>query len=236
MVNKNICIFLCDLTGIMAEPWADAGYECWLFDAQHPEGHTFDGKYHKVGGWLTTTEDVWKWVDKTQVAFGFSFPECTNLAVSGAAHFDIKLGTDPDVWKRSMSLVYLCDQVGKEAGCPFGLENPISIISSIWRKPDFIFDPWEYGGYLPVDDVHPLYPEYIPARDAYPKTTCIWARGGFCPPMKIPVKKPKGLSPQVSQLGGKSLKTKNIRSATPRGFAKAVFLQHGVRFEGGENG
>ena len=33
-----------------------------------------------------------------------------------------------------------------------------------------------------------------------------------------------GYSDQHKKLGGKSLKTKNIRSATPRGFAKAVFL------------
>jgi hypothetical protein len=31
-------------------------------------------------------------------------------------------------------------------------------------------------------------------------------------------------SPQWGKLGGKSLKTKNIRSATPRGFARAVYL------------
>jgi len=33
-----------------------------------------------------------------------------------------------------------------------------------------------------------------------------------------------GYSDQFKKLGGKSLKTKNIRSATPRGFAKAVMI------------
>lgn len=32
-----------------------------------------------------------------------------------------------------------------------------------------------------------------------------------------------GDSTQYKKLGGKSLKTKNIRSATPRGFARAVY-------------
>ena len=36
-----------------------------------------------------------------------------------------------------------------------------------------------------------------------------------------------GYSDQHKKLGGKSLKTKNIRSATPRGFAKAVFEFNG---------
>jgi hypothetical protein len=35
-----------------------------------------------------------------------------------------------------------------------------------------------------------------------------------------------GSSLQHRKLGGKSLKTKNIRSATPRGFAKAVYLSN----------
>jgi hypothetical protein len=33
----------------------------------------------------------------------------------------------------------------------------------------------------------------------------------------------EGLQRQVTALGGKSQKTKNIRSITPRGFAKALF-------------
>jgi hypothetical protein len=41
-------------------------------------------------------------------------------------------------------------------------------------------------------------------------------------PTKAPVECPKGYSTQHKKLGGKSMKTKNIRSATPRGFAKAV--------------
>ena len=41
-------------------------------------------------------------------------------------------------------------------------------------------------------------------------------------PEKKPVPVDSGYSDQYKLLGGKSLKTKNIRSATPRGFAKAV--------------
>jgi len=33
-------------------------------------------------------------------------------------------------------------------------------------------------------------------------------------------------SPVAGKTGGKSARTKNIRSATPRGFAKALFLEH----------
>lgn len=37
----------------------------------------------------------------------------------------------------------------------------------------------------------------------------------------------QGHSRQHLKLGGRSMKTKNIRSATPRGFARAVFLANG---------
>ena len=42
-------------------------------------------------------------------------------------------------------------------------------------------------------------------------------------PEKKPVEVDNGYSDQHKKLGGKSLKTKNIRSATPREFAQAVF-------------
>ena len=34
MVKKKV-VFLYDYTGIMAQPWVKAGYECWCFDGQH---------------------------------------------------------------------------------------------------------------------------------------------------------------------------------------------------------
>ncbi len=101
----------------------------------------------------------------------------------------------------------------------------------MWRKPNYKFNPFEFGGYLPVNDIHPQYPEYITPRDAYKKKTCLWTGGGFelpalkeIPPLDM---KGQGGSNQHNKLGGKSLKTKNIRSATPRGFAQAVFEKYG---------
>ncbi|CNE41131.1 Uncharacterised protein [Yersinia similis] len=70
---------------------------------------------------------------------------------------------------------------------------------------------------------HPTYPDYIAPRDAYPKKTCLWTGGGFVMPDKLPVSVPDGYSTQYLKLGGKSERVKNMRSATPRGFAEAVF-------------
>ena len=48
-------IFLYDYTGLMAQPWLDAGYECWCFDGQHEQGIVRDGLHVKVGMWLHPT-------------------------------------------------------------------------------------------------------------------------------------------------------------------------------------
>jgi hypothetical protein len=29
---KDVAVFLFDVSGVMAEPWLDAGYECWIVD------------------------------------------------------------------------------------------------------------------------------------------------------------------------------------------------------------
>ena len=221
-------VFLYDYTGLMAQPWLEAGYECWCFDGQHPEGITRDNLHVKVGMWFDAdrTDEQAKSIaamvgDNVELVFGF--PECTHLAVSGAAHFAKKLKLDPEIQNKATKLAMLVECVGDLLSCPWAAENPVSVLSTKWRKPDFVFHPYEYGGYLAPDDVHPQWPEYIAARDAYPKKTCIWCGNGFVAPDKRPVPCQSGYSNQHLKLGGKSLKTKNIRSATPRGFARAVF-------------
>lgn len=229
----KMVIFLYDFTGIMARPWLEAGYRCISFDGQHPDGITKDGDWYKVGIWFTGDVDhdlraIVKKVeeiapqDKPVVVFGF--PECTHLAVSGARHFATKLAKDPDIQNRAARLAMLVERVGDFYGARWGAENPVSVLSSLWRKPDFIFHPYEFGGYLPENDQHPLYPDHIKPRDAYPKKTCIWCGNGFIKPPRKSVQVDEGYSIQYHKLGGRSLKTKNIRSATPRGFARAVFL------------
>ena len=109
-------------------------------------------------------------------------------------------------------------------GAIWAFENPKSMLQHYIGPPDYKFNPWEFGGYLPEDDIHPRWPDYIPPRDAYPKETWIWAGSKFTFPIKSSVYCPPGWSPQTTKLGGKSEKTKQIRSETPRGFAIATYL------------
>lgn len=233
MINKKKAIFLYDYTGIMAKPWLDAGYECWLFDGQHEPGVNREGNLVKVGMWFDAyntdkhVRDIVKMVGTAQIVIGF--PECTDLAVSGAAHFARKISENPACQAEAVELARMVGYLGEALSCPWAAENPVSVMSTIWRKPDFSFHPYEFGGYLPEDDEHPVFPSYIKPRDAYPKKTCLWTGNGFVMPEKIPVHVEPGYSDQHKKLGGKSKKTKNIRSATPRGFAKSVFLANSWR-------
>lgn len=209
-----IALSLFDYTGAMLKPWASAGYDCYAVDIQHSgiskrEGITFVGA------------DVREWempFDCRDVAVIFAFPPCTDVAVSGAAHFKKKglkaLIGALELFDAALDIIDKCD-------CAYFLENPVSTVSTYWRKPDYMFNPCDYGGYLPEDDLNPVH-SMIPARDAYKKRTCLWTGNGFVMPEKKEVE--VNTSNHIhNALGGKSLRTKNIRSATPRGFAAAVF-------------
>lgn len=160
-----------------------------------------------------------------RIAFVAAFPDCTNTSVSGAKHF---LNKGPRALSLSLDLFATSKEIGEWSGAPYMIENPVSTFSTYCGKPNYTFDPYEYGGYLPEGDAHPIWPEYITPRDAYPKKTCLWTGGGFVMPPVKTVNVEPGYSTQFKRLGGKSLKTKNIRSATPRGFAEAVFQSNGV--------
>lgn len=160
----------------------------------------------------------------------FGFPPCTDLSVAGAKHFEAKRREDPYFQDKAVALARTVEAVGEAVGCPWFAENPKSVLSTLWRKKDLVFQPWQYGGYLPEDDQHPRWPQYLPPRDAYPKETWLWVGGGFALPFPLPVVPIKDY-PGWSKLGGKSKRTKQIRSETPRGFALAVYQNRGEYFD-----
>lgn len=210
-------ISLCDYTGIFTKPWHESGYSVLHVDPQREGNGTILEMIPKIRHFITTRN----------IVLVAGFPPCTDVAVSGAAHFEKKRQSDPHFQAKAALIAEQCRMVGELSGAPWFFENPVSVFSSIFGVPDYSFHPYEFGGYLPEDDVHPEWPEIIKPRDAYPKKTCLWIGGGFELPEKKPVNVDSGYSDQHNKLGGKSLRTKNIRSATPRGFAQAVFEKYG---------
>jgi len=228
-MTKGIVLSLYDFTGEALKPWAEAGYDCYAFDIQHPvEGRT-EGNIHYRHADLHKPETLAQLTEEfgnngPLVVFGMAFPVCTDMAVSGASHFKSKAERDPEFQTKAVNYAVMCADLFESLGVPYFIENPVSVLATKWRKPDHNFHPYEYGGYIPDDQAeHPRWPEYIAARDAYPKKTCLWTGNGFNMPECKPVAVPKGYSTQHMKLGGKSQRTKDIRSATPRGFAAAVY-------------
>ena len=235
-MTKGIVLSLYDFTGEAVRPWAEAGYECFCFDIQHDNTQidTFDGgglihyRHADLHWWATFKALIEEFGNNGPlVVFGMAFPVCTDMAVSGAAHFKKKAAVDPLFQTKAVTHAVLCADFFEALGVPYFVENPVSVLATKWRKPDYSFHPYEYGGYISdAEAEHPRWPEYIAPKDAYPKKTCLWTGGGFTMPERKPVRVPVGYSTQHKKLGGKSQRTKDIRSATPRGFAKAVFTSN----------
>ena len=197
MKNKPVMISCFDLSGVMARPWAEAGYLCYTVDLQHPKGETRDGNVIKVGA------NMLDWLPpKAEIAFAAFFPPCTDTAVSGARWFvDKGLGSAI----RALELFKRSVDIAEMAGCPYIIENPVCTVSTYWRRPDYWFHPNHYG-------------------DAYLKRTCLWVGGDFKMPKKQPVEPVDGmklyfLSPSPDRA--------NRRSVTPAGFAHAVWRANG---------
>lgn len=82
-------------------------------------------------------------------------PPCTDLAVSGAAWFAKKrmVGAQQASASFFMKLQRASAHIPKTA-----TENPVCVMSSLWRKPDQVIQPWMFG-----------HPEQ--------KATCLWLKG-----------------------------------------------------------
>ncbi len=82
-----------------------------------------------------------------------AFPPCTHLANSGARWFKEKKKDG-----RQQSGINFFMQFANCNCRKVAIENPVGIMSTIYRKPDQIIQPFEYG-------------------DPYKKTTCLWLKG-----------------------------------------------------------
>lgn len=91
-----------------------------------------------------------------------AFPPCTHLCVSGAKHFEAKRMDG-----RQQSGVSFFMSLAKSDIPKIAIENPVGIMSSLYRTPDQIVQPWEFGHgetkatCLWLKGLKPLLPPYI---------------------------------------------------------------------------
>lgn len=197
---------LYDRSGRMVEPWVDAGHFCTIIDIEETRCEN---------PYVTAIQaDLRNWkpnIPEYDVVFGF--PPCTDLAVSGARWFKTKAAKNPSFQEEALELFDKVFEIGRLVNAKVIMaENPISVISTKRRKPNYKFHPYEFAGYL--DN---------PELEAYKKTTCLWTEGEFIFPERKAVS-PRDYSEMLKFSPGPE--RQYLRSLTPNGFARAVYEAH----------
>lgn len=161
-------------------------YSCDIKDCSggHPE-------WHIKRDVLEILDDGWDII--------IAHPPCTDLAVSGARWFAEKRADGRQ--QRSVEFFMRfaeckCDRVA--------IENPVGIMSTIWRKPDQIIQPWQFG-------------------HGETKKTCLWLKGL---PKLVPTDIVDGRDHRIWKMPP-SKDRGALRSKTYPGIAKAMAEQWG---------
>lgn len=206
MVRPTV-LSLYDYTNTFLLPWASAGFECIAVDNQHPAGET-TGIHPNI---TNIGADARHWIPPRDRDYVFvaAWPPCTHLAVSGARWFK---GKGLRTLAESIELFARATEIAEWAGAPYLIENPVSTISTYWRKADYSFDPCDYAGYLGLTEGRD--------EEAYTKKTCLWTSPDFVMPPFLRIKPVHGS--KMHRLPPSDERA-NLRSKTPVGFSRAVF-------------
>lgn len=140
-------------------------------------------------------------------------PPCTDFASSGAQYWKTK--DTNGTTEQSMDLVTkTLEFVNYYKPKWWVVENPVGRLGKLFPElgKAWYFNPYEFAQL--ADD---------PESERYTKKTGLW--GVFNIPQKHPLTPISGNSP-IMKLGGKSEKTKELRSMTPTGFSKAFFYSN----------
>lgn len=197
------CLVACEESQAVTKELRKLGIEAYSCDIEscsggHPEWHIQDDV-------TPLLKKKWDMI--------IAFPPCTHLAVSGAAWFDQKRKDGRQQQGIEFFMLFAnanCDRIA--------IENPVGIMSSIWRKPDQIIQPYEFG-------------------EPYPKKTCLWLKNL---PKLVPTSI-VGKGEHIKYASGKSMpkwyadayklppkERAAIRSKTFKGIAQAMANQWGI--------
>lgn len=134
-------LIACESSGVVRDAFLRKGHDamsCDLLDTEVPGPH-YKGDVRDV--------------IHAQWDLMIAHPECTHLSVSGARHFKAKQMDG----RQAFGISFFMELV--KADIPrIAVENPICIISKLYRKPDQIIQPWQFG-------------------HGETKATCLWLKG-----------------------------------------------------------
>jgi site-specific DNA-cytosine methylase len=175
-------LIACEFSGTVRDAFIEKGHDaisCDLLPTETPGPH-YQG-------------DVFNIID-----YGFDLmiahPPCTHLSVSGARYFAEKC-----IDGRQQTAVSFFKKLVKSDIEMIAIENPVSIMSTLYRKPDQIIQPWQFG-------------------HGETKATCLWLKNL---PKLIPTDIVNGRDNRIHRLPPTQDRAK-IRSKTYAGIAEAM--------------
>lgn len=183
-------LIACEFSGVVRDAFAARGHEAWSVDLLDCDKGAESGLHH--------TGDVLPHLDN---GFGakwdmlIAFPPCTHLCVSGARWFKDKQEEQAHAIDFFMAL----------ANAPIehiAIENPIGIMSTRYRKPDQIIQPWQFG-------------------HGETKATCLWLKGL---PKLTPTNIVDGREARIHRMAPGPNRARE-RSRTFQGIAEAMAAQ-----------
>lgn len=196
----------CEYSGVVRDAFRKLGHDAWSCDILPCES---DPAFHYQCDVLTLLDKGWDMM--------IAHPPCTHLAVSGSKYFKQKQsdGRQQQAIDFFMSL----------ANAPIkriAVENPVCVMSSKWRKPDQIIQPFMFG-----------HPES--------KKTCLWLNNlpKLIPTNHLPLPESRRWANQTADgqnklmidgkwIGFNDPRTAHARSKTYQGIADAMAKQWSI--------
>jgi hypothetical protein len=182
-------LIACEYSGAVRRAFRERGHDAFSCDLLPAE----DGSVYHLQG------DAVEIARATDWDLMVAFPPCTDLAVSGARHFEAKRADG-----RQQAGVDFFLALARAPIPRIAIENPVSVISSLWRKPDQVIQPWMFG-------------------HGETKATCLWLKGL---PHLVPTQIVSGRHPRV-HLMSPGPDRANERARTYPGIAEAMAEQWG---------
>ena len=184
MIKMRVLV-ACEYSGVVRDAFIARGHEamsCDLLQTDQPGPH-YQGDVRDV------LDYPWDLM--------IAHPPCTHLSVSGARHFEAKRMDG-----RQQAAVSFFISLAKADIPMIAIENPVCIMSTMWRKPDQIIQPWMFG-------------------HGETKATCLWLKNL---PLLVPTNIVDGREQRIHKMPPSDDRG-HLRSMTYQGIANAMAEQ-----------
>lgn len=197
-------LIACEYSGRVREAFRKRGHNAWSCDLLPAEDRSPFHVQMDVGWFCTNIRrgPTTGWGKDGMPTFDggvdlvIAHPPCTDLAVSGARWWPSKVNSQKDAITFFMNFTSLT--------CKWAIENPVGLMSTQYRKPDQIIQPWQFG-------------------HGETKATCLWLNGL---PKLVPTNVAEGREAKCHRMAPGPNRWKE-RSRTYQGIADAMAEQWG---------